>query len=484
MSMKDSHSHQMAASARPAASKLRVLFVDDEKSLQEFMRTELPRLGHEVTVCPDGKTAIKVMEKSTFDAAILDLRMPGMSGIEVLEHLKKVSPDTEAVMMTGHASMETAIEAVRLGAFDYITKPCKMAEIETVLLKIIEKRDLKNRNQALQSRLSAVEGPSVLIGKSQSMIGVHRLIATVAPSDTTVLILGETGTGKELAARTIWQQSRRADAPFVPVNCGALSENLVESELFGHRKGAFTGADRDHKGLFEVANGGTLFLDEVGELPKNTQVKLLRFLESGEIRRVGESEPFRTDVRVLCATNCDLREMIKADSFREDLYFRINTFEMKLPSLKDRRPDIPELARHLLARAMRRPLDQVKDLITPEAIDVLLEHTWPGNVRELANVMEYASILSGAEQVHPEHLPSHLRDASHGVPTLSLVQGTQATASRTLEQIEMEHLLRVLDKHQGNKATAAVELDISLKTLYNKLNKLQFQQHDTQRQAS
>src|SRR5207245_2444050 len=211
---------------------------------------------------------------------------------------------------------------------------------------------------------------------------LHRLIATVAPTDSTVLILGETGTGKELAARILWQQSKRAEQPFVPVNCGALSENLVESELFGHRKGAFTGAERDHKGLFEVANGGTLFLDEVGELNKNIQVKLLRFLESGEIRRVGETEPFRTEVRVLCATNRDLRALIREDQFREDLYFRINTFEIRLPALRERRSDIPDLARHLLARAARRPLDQIDELLTPETIDALLEHEWPGNVRE------------------------------------------------------------------------------------------------------
>src|SRR4051794_27226138 len=272
---------------------LRVLFVDDEKPLQELMRSELPRLGHEVTVCPDGRAALKVLEKNTFDAAILDLRMPGLTGIEVLEQLKKVSPDTEAVVMTGHASMETAIEAVRLGAFDYVTKPCKLAQIEAVLAKVAERRELKHKNLALQSRVQAAEGASVLVGKSQSMAGVHRLIATVAPTDATVLILGETGTGKELAARTLWQQSKRADMPFVPVNCAALPENLVESELFGHAKHSFSGAEKDHKGLFEVANGGTLFLDELGELSRNIQVKLLRFLESGEIRRVGDTRPFR-----------------------------------------------------------------------------------------------------------------------------------------------------------------------------------------------
>jgi DNA-binding NtrC family response regulator len=459
--------------ATPLHKSLRVLFVDDEKSLQEFMRSELPRLGHEVTVCADGKAALKVLGKSTFDAAILDLRMPGMTGIEVLEHLKQVSPDTEAVVMTGHASMETAIEAVRLGAFDYITKPCKLAEIEAVLQKVAEKRDLQHQNLALQSRVRAAEGPTVLIGDSPSMTGVHRLIGTVAPTDSTVLILGETGTGKELVARTLYQQSKRADMPFVPVNCGALSENLVESELFGHRKGAFTSADRDHKGLFEVANGGTLFLDEVGELNKNIQVKLLRFLESGEIRRVGETEPFKTDVRVLCATNCDLRTMIQDDEFREDLYFRINTFEIRLPPLRERRRDIPDLARHLLGRAARRPAEQVAELITPEAIDVMLEHDWPGNVREMANVMEHAFIIAGGSRITPEHLPHHIQVPMAHRTTISLAPATAGATpagSRTLREIEMEHVLRVLDKHAGNKPAAAAELGISLKTMYNKLN--------------
>jgi DNA-binding NtrC family response regulator len=459
---------------------LRILFADDEKSLQEFMRSELPGLGHEVTVCPDGKAALKALEKSTFDAAILDLRMPGLTGIEVLEQLKQLAPDTEAVVLTGHASMETAIEAVRLGAFDYITKPCKLSEIEAVLQKVVEKRDLKHKNLALQSRVQAAEGPTVLVGDSQPMAAVHRLIATVAPTDSTVLILGDTGTGKELAARTLWQQSKRAEMPFVPVNCGALSENLVESELFGHRKGAFTSADRDHKGLFEVANGGTLFLDEVGELNKNIQVKLLRFLESGEIRRVGETEPFRTDVRILCATNQDLREMIKADEFREDLYFRINTFEIRLPALRERRPDIPALARHLLGRAARRPVEQITDLLTPEATDVLLEHDWPGNVRELANVMEHAYIIAGGQKITPEHLPHHIRLVPSGPPTLTLTPAPAGAGpgARTLREIEMEHVLRVLAKHTGNKPAAAAELGISLKTLYNKLNQMQ-EEHKT-----
>jgi DNA-binding NtrC family response regulator len=452
---------------------LRILFADDERSLQEVMRSELPRLGHEVVVCPDGKAALKALEKSTFDAAILDIRMPGLTGIEVLEQLKQISPDTEVVMMTGHASVETAIDAVRLGAFDYITKPAKLAQIETILNKVVEKRALKHKTMALETRVQAAEGPSILVGNAPAMTPVHRIIDTVAPTDTTVLILGETGTGKELAARTIFQLSKRGELPFVPVNCGALSENLVESELFGHRKGAFTGADRDHKGLFEVANGGTLFLDEVGELNKNIQVKLLRFLESGEIRRVGDTEPFRVDVRVLCATNRDLREMIKQDEFREDLFFRINTFEIRLPALRERRQDIPELARHLLARAARRPIDQVAALLTPDAVDSLLEYHWPGNVRELANVMEHSFILAGGGPITSEHLPGNLRTGGGSAATLSFPATTAAALPKTLKDVEMAHILKVLEKHQGNKPAAAAELGIVLKTLYNKLNQWQ-----------
>lgn len=467
--------------------RLRILFADDEKSLQEFMRAELPRLGHEVTVCPDGQEAVKALGKNTFDAAILDLRMPGLTGIQVLEKIKQVSPDTEAIVMTGHASMETAIEAVRLGAFDYITKPARLTEIEALLNRVAEKRDLSNKNIALQKRVHAAEGPSILVGNAPSMADVHGVISMVAPTESTILILGETGTGKEMAARDIFQKSKRADMPFVPVNCGALSENLVESELFGHRKHAFTGADRDHKGLFEVANGGTLFLDEVGELNKNIQVKLLRFLECGEIRRVGDNEPFRVDVRVLCATNRDLRAMVEEDTFREDLYFRINTFELRLPPLRERRQDIPDLARHLLARAARKPIEQVGQLLTPEAIDTLLEHTWPGNVRELLNVMEHSYIIAGGKAITPNHLPHHIRSphsapAETRKPTLTLrtpppaIEEPAGPKARTLREIEMDHILVVLKKHNDNKQAAAAELGIALKTLYNKLNQWQEEQ--------
>jgi DNA-binding NtrC family response regulator len=446
-----------------------VLFVDDESSLREFMKSELPRLGHEVVACESGEAALQVLARATFDAAILDLRMPGISGLDVLEHLKKVSPDTEAVVMTGHASIETATMAMRLGAADYITKPCKLADIEAVLVRATNRRELVHKNLALEERARRAEGPTQLIGGSAPMQKVQQMLRMLAPTDATVLILGETGCGKELAARTLWQLSKRANMPFIPVNCGALAEHLVESELFGHVKGAFTGADKDHKGIFEVANGGTVFLDEVGELPKNVQVKLLRFLEAREIRRVGDSKPFVTDVRVLCATHRDLRAMIRDDQFREDLYFRINTFEVRLPSLRERKEDLPDLARHLLARAARRSPEQAAGILSPEALRVLAGHDWPGNVRELANAMEYAFILSQGGPIGPEHLPPLEKRQAALAPANA---EPAPSVPMTMEEMETRHLLATLERHGGNKTSAAAELGISLKTIYNKLNKI------------
>jgi DNA-binding NtrC family response regulator len=457
---------------------LRILFADDEAHLRDLMQMELPRMGHEVTVCPDGSAALRALEKGTYDAALLDLKMPGLTGIEVLGKIRQVSPETQVVILTGHATVDTAVQALRLGAFDYLTKPCKWAELEVILQRIAERRDLANKASALETRLRAAEGSATLIGDTPSMLSVRRLIETIAPTDASVLILGETGTGKELVARSLHEQSRRAGQAFIPVNCGALPENLVESELFGHRKGAFTGADTNRKGLFEVANGGTLFLDEVGELDRSVQVKLLRFLESGEIRRVGENDPFRVDVRVLCATHRDLREMIAAEQFREDLYFRINTFEIHLSPLRERKADIPSLARHMLIRfAGRRGVPE--SVLTPAAVEALMAHDWPGNIRELANAIERATILSGGGPIGPEHLPSPIlarRPTAAGsspAPALAGPHFPMVEGTPTLRDIEMKYILMVLEKHNGNKPPAAKELGISLKTLYNKINQLQ-----------
>ena len=456
---------------------LRILFADDEAHLRDLMQMELPRLGHEVTVCPDGAAALKALERGLYDAALLDLRMPGLTGIEVLSQIKQVSPETQVIILTGHATVDTAVQALRLGAFDYLTKPCKWAELEIILNRVVERRDMANKTAALETRLKAAEGMPLLIGETATMQQVRRLIDTIAPTDASVMILGETGTGKELVARSLHDKSRRADRAFIPVNCGALPENLVESELFGHRKGAFTGADNHRKGLFEVANGGTLFLDEVGELDKSVQVKLLRFLESGEIRKVGENEPFRVDVRVLCATNRDLREMVANELFREDLFFRLNTFEIySSGQLRERRADIAALARHLLARhASRR--GHIESAIAPESIELLVAHEWPGNIRELANMIERATILAGNGPILPEHLPTQLpmRSKAHqsvptsvGAPHFQVPEGNP-----TLRDVEMKYIQTILEKHQGNKPAASRELGISLKTLYNKINQLQ-----------
>src|SRR4051812_23943515 len=339
------------------------------------MRAELPRLGHDVTVCADSKSGIETVKKATFDAAILDLRMEHeKAGLQVLAALKQISPDTEAVIMTGYGSTETAVEALRLGAFDYLTKPCKLTDIEALLLRIQEKRKLKHKTAALESRVQAAEGPAGLIGNSAAMVPVQQFIERVGPTDGRVLITGETGTGKEVVARALYTQSKRADMPFVPVNCGSLTQNLAESQLFGHKKGSFTGADRDHKGFFEVANGGTVFLDELGELDMNLQVKLLRFLEAGEVQRLGESQPIMVDVRVISATNKDLRRRIAEGHFREDLLFRLNMFHIHLPPLRDRREDVAALAQHLLARHAKRPVEAVAPLLTAEAMHVIVNH--------------------------------------------------------------------------------------------------------------
>ena len=462
---------------------LRILFADDEAHLRDLMQLELPRLGHEVTVCPDGSAALKALERGSYDVALLDMRMPGLTGIEVLGKVRQISPDTQVIILTGHATVDTAVQALRLGAFDYLTKPCKWAELEVILSRVAERRDMANRATALETRLKAAEGSPTLIGETPAMLAVRRLIETVAPTDAGVMILGETGTGKELIARSLHDKSHRAGHAFIPVNCGALPENLVESELFGHRKGAFTGADVHRKGLFEVANGGTLFLDEVGELDRSVQVKLLRFLESGEIRRVGENDPFRVDVRVLCATNRDLRDMIAAEQFREDLFFRLNTFEIHLPPLRERKLDIPALAQHMLLRYARRGVQGAT--LTPEAVALLQEHDWPGNIRELANAIERATILSQGGPILPEHLPTQtpIRRVPAGFssaspPAPSAVSGPHFSipeGNPTLRDIEMKYIQVVLEKHNGNKPAASKELGISLKTLYNKINQLQQQ---------
>jgi DNA-binding NtrC family response regulator len=456
--------------SQSALNSLRVLFVDDEAPIRDVMRIELPRMGHEVTLCEDGKAALAAIDKNTFDAAIIDLRMPGLSGWDVVAHLRSVSPETDIIISTGHGNMEDAIQALRRGVYDFLTKPTKLAAIASVLQRVADKRALTHKAMALECRLKAVEGSPDIVGVTPAMQRVKKLIDRIAPTDSNVLILGETGTGKELVARRIHELSRRVEMPFVAVNCGALPENLVESELFGHRKGAFTGADAPRKGLIEVANGGTLFLDELGELDKGMQVKLLRVLESGEVRRVGENEAFHVDVRVVCATNRNLQDLVEHGTFREDLFFRVNTFEVQLPPLRDRREDIPELARTLIARHLRRPQIPA-GILTPEVVAALQQHDWSGNVRELANALEHALILSDGQTIAVEDLPLSITRK----PRRLRIQGEYHDGERpkTLREIEMEVILQTLERNAGDKPRTALELGIALKTLYNKLNQNQ-----------
>lgn len=459
-----------------AVHKLRVLFVDDEAPIRDVMRIELPRMGHEATICEDGRAALAVLEKTSFDVAIVDLRMPGLSGWEVIDQIKRVSSETEIVISTGHGSLDEAIQAIRRGAYDFLPKPCKLAIISAVLQRIGEKKSLLNKTFALESRLRAVEGGTNLVGNTPAMERVKKLIERIAPTDSNVLILGETGTGKELVARSVHELSRRANMPFVAVNCGALPENLVESELFGHRKGAFTGADAPRKGLIEVANGGTLFLDELGELDKAMQVKLLRVLESGEMRRLGENDSFHVDLRVICATNRNLLEMVEAGGFREDLYFRVNTFEIHIPPLRERRDDIPDLAQALIARHLKRPVVP-HGMLGADVLQLLKQHDWNGNVRELANALEHAVIMSDGQTITPADLPASVtsghRRAKLPPPAVPPVEMEETGRPKTLREIELDVIQQVLEKNRGDKPRTALELGIALKTLYNKLNQNQ-----------
>ncbi|WP_146530220.1 sigma-54-dependent transcriptional regulator [Novipirellula artificiosorum] len=440
---------------------MRILFADDEKNLQELMRSELPRMGYEVTVCPDGLTAVAALEKDPFDCLLVDLNMPGLNGIEVIAKARELRPEIEVVIMTGKPTTETAIAAVHYQAFEYLTKPCRLADIAGLLGRVAERRQTKRQLAALQHRLARAEGDNKMVGKAAAMQSVRVLIAKVAPTESTVLIRGETGCGKELVARAVHDSSLRADEPLVAINCGALPENLIESELFGHCKGAFTGADAARVGLFEVADGGTIFLDEIGELPLAMQAKLLRVLETGDIRRLGDNQTVHVNVRVICATHRDLERMVEEGTFREDLMFRINAFEIDVPPLRERIDDIIPLAMHLLRRHRTDGCDD--QLFTAEAIAELKSHLWPGNVRELANVIEHAAILCDSFPIGTENLPRHFGKRQ-------LRKELRESEPMPLRDLEMLAIERALARHDGNKPAAAEELGVSLKTLYNKLN--------------
>ncbi len=446
----------------PANPRPRLLVVDDEERMRLFLEKELARLKFDVEGVASAEDALRRAEQKDFHVVLLDLRLPGMNGLEALAKLRTADPPPEIIILTAHGTIDTAIEAMRLGAYHYVTKPFKLRDLELHVRKAQERARLERRSRQLSRLVQARIADAGIVGRSPAIQQVLALVAKVAPTESSVLISGESGTGKELVATAIHNASLRAADTFVAVNCGTLQQNLLESELFGHERGAFTGANRAKEGLFEVADGGTLFLDEVGEMPPALQVKLLRALESGEIRRLGSNRSMEVDVRVLAATNTDLKEAVSSGRFREDLFYRLNVFPLHVPPLRERPEDVRDLTLHFLA-AIPAP-GKGPFTITEDALDALARYRWPGNVRELRNTVERMMILAEGHRLALDSVPAEVRGASPSPPP-----GAAADAGLPLSEVERRHILAVLAASGGNKTRAAAVLGISLRTLYNKL---------------
>ncbi len=463
-----------------------LLIVEDDPDFRETCARWMTRKGHSVASAANGSEALELCDRRTFDVAIVDMNMPGLTGLEVLERMKTAQIETEVIILTGQGTIESAVNAMKLGACDYLTKPFPMDELEQRCLMAWDRSRLQRENRQLRAIIERSQPPVKIIGESARMREVFRLIERVAPTDKPVLVQGESGTGKELVARALQQRSHRSTRPFVTINCAALPEQLVESELFGHRKGAFTGASEDRAGLFEVADGGTLFIDEIGELPGSLQPKLLRALEDGSIRRVGSHRERRVDVRLIAATNRNLSEEVAAGRFREDLYYRINVMSLELPPLRKRDGDISLLTRVFLGRDW---------IISDEALRAIEAYHWPGNVRQLKNAVDRAQILANNNQITIDDLPLEVSEQSDNL----LITGTSAqpiavtaqlaqrivsypasespplaaavSTSPRLEDLEKAHIVDILRQQNGNKARAARVLGIHRRKLYRLLER-------------
>ena len=441
---------------------IKLLIAEDEKNLGLVLQKELSRLGHRVTLVHDADAAIRTAREADFDVALLDIMMPGRSGLEVLRELRQQEQPPEVLMMTGHATVETALQSMKLGAYDYLTKPCHIRELEAILNKAYEKRQLRLENLILQSRLTYKEKAPDIIVRSQNMIDIMSLVRKVAVSNATFLVTGESGTGKELVANTIHNFSQRSGNSFIDISCAAIQETLLESELFGYEAGAFTGARKRKLGLIEIAHGGTLFLDEIGEMSLTLQSKLLRVLETQSFYRVGGTKKVEVDVRFIAATNRNLDENVAEGKFRSDLLFRINNFTIKLPPLRERPEDVPSLADHFLARTSGG-----KDMrLSEEAMEILVDYYWPGNVRELRNVIERAVILASGSDIMPEDLPIELRTQRMSIGGNA---GEQDLNNGSLDEMRRKQILTVLEQTGWHQGRASEILGISPSTLYRQL---------------
>jgi DNA-binding NtrC family response regulator len=444
----------------------RVLIVDDEKSMCQFLSIMLRKEGYHVATVYNGKKAIEEIRKSRFDVVLTDIKMSGMDGIEVLTQIKNVDPSIPVIIMTAYASQKTAIEAVNRGAFHYLIKHAKNDEIKMVIRNALDMRRVRAENMLLKKQLRKSSDFKTIVGNSEEMEKVFNLVDKVAECDSTIMIFGESGTGKELIARAIHQRSNRAGGPFVSINCGALPESLLESELFGHVKGSFTGAIKDKEGLFKVAQGGTFFLDEVGETSPTIQVKLLRVLQEREIIPVGGTNPIRVEVRLVAATNADLEKAVKQENFRADLFYRLNVIPIQLPPLRKRRDDIPLLVNHFLTKYNENIDPKHQKLIVKSAMEVLVNYSWPGNVRELENVIERAVILSEGNEIKVDALPDKIQQKEPNSQGL-IMDKVQVT----LEELEREYLIKVLDDTNWQKKKASAILGINASTLYRKIQR-------------
>lgn len=450
-------------------SEIRLLVIDDEENMRHMLSTVLGKAGYRVDCAPDGYEALQMINETCYDFILCDIKMPKMGGMEFLKAARTKVETTTVIMMSAYGTIDTAIEAMKLGAYDYISKPFKTDEVYLTLKKAEERENLKKENLQLKERIQKIEDSynfGNMVAKSKAMKSVFQLAAKAAQYKTTVLVLGDSGTGKELIARAIHFQSDRSKMPLVPVNCGGIPETLLESELFGYKKGAFTGADRDKSGLFQEANGGTIFLDEIGELPLALQVKLLRVLQENEIRPIGDSKSFKVDVRVIAATAKNLEEEVRKGTFREDLFYRLNVLSITLPPLRERSEDIPLLCDHFIAR-FNKQLEKNIRRISSAAMSRLLAYDWPGNVRELENAIERAAVLAEEALLAPEHFPPELIQRSNNDDMDEAVNGYSLKKAQKI--LERKLITKALNETGGNRTRAARLLEISHPSLLTKI---------------